>query len=143
MRFLPSLHLGSFAIALSGAVMPGLLFTVTVREAARDGLWVGPLLILGHGILELALVMALVLGLAALLSRPAVLGSIGVVSGVVPVWMAWGMLRGLPPGLRLTLEAAEGAPRGNRLLVGACSLVLLWFGLAFLWSGAVARHRVS
>lgn len=210
MQSLPSIFLGSAVIALSGAVMPGPLFTVTVREAAREGFWVGPLLILGHAVLELALVVALVLGLAPLLNRPLFLGAVGVVGGAVLLWLAWGMLRGLPT-LRLSLEVQQAATRDRglvldgillslsnpywslwwatvglsyltltagrgwvgagtffaghilgdlswyslvsgtvhagrrflsdgryRVLVGTCSLVLVWFGAAFLWSGAGA-----
>jgi len=44
----------SFVVALSGALMPGPLLTVTVGEATRRGFWAGPLIILGHGILEMA-----------------------------------------------------------------------------------------
>lgn len=152
MGSLVSLFLGSFAIALSGALMPGPLFTVTVREAAREGFWVGPLLILGHAVLELVLVVALVLGLAPLLNRPLVLGSIGLVGGGVLLWMAWGMLRGLPR-LRLSLEAQAGARRGNRVLAGVVLSLsnpywALWWatvGLSYLtltagrgWVGAGA-----
>ena len=49
----------SFVIALSGALMPGPVLTVTVSESARRGAKAGPLMIFGHGILELALVLAL------------------------------------------------------------------------------------
>ena len=49
----------SFMIALSGALMPGPLLTVTISEATRRGTVAGPLMILGHGILELALVLRL------------------------------------------------------------------------------------
>ena len=59
----------SFVIALSGALMPGPLMTVTVTESSRRGAIVGPLMILGHSILELALVAGLLLGLAPFLAR--------------------------------------------------------------------------
>ena len=45
----------SFIVALSGALMPGPLLTLTVGEAARRVLG-GPLIIVGHALLELALV---------------------------------------------------------------------------------------
>jgi threonine/homoserine/homoserine lactone efflux protein len=42
----------SFVIALSGAMMPGPLLTVTISESPRRGMLAGPLLVLGHGILD-------------------------------------------------------------------------------------------
>ena len=59
----------SFVLALSGALMPGPLLTVTVSESSRRGMSTGPLMIFGHGLLELALIVALVSGLAPILAR--------------------------------------------------------------------------
>ena len=117
MHTLPTIFAGSFVVALSGALMPGPMFSVTVREAARDGFWVGPLLILGHGLLELSLVVALVLGLGPALTRPPLLAAVGLVGGIVLLWMAWGMLRGLPR-LTLSLEAEAEPREGSRVLAG-------------------------
>lgn len=150
MHTLPTIFLGSFVVALSGAMMPGPMFSVTVREAARDGFWVGPLLVLGHGLLELSLVVGLVLGLGPVLTRPPLLAAVGLVGGLVLLWMAWGMLRGLPK-LSLSFEAAAEPRGGNRVLAGiALSLSspywLLWWatvGVSYLtltsgrgWLGA-------
>ena len=44
----------SFVLALSGALVPGPLFTLTVSESLRRGAKAGPLIILGHGLLEIA-----------------------------------------------------------------------------------------
>ncbi len=85
----------SFVIALSGALMPGPLLTVTLSESARRGFLAGPLIVLGHGILELVLVLLLLLGLAPMLKNDHVIGSVGVVGAVVLIWMAVGMIRGL------------------------------------------------
>jgi len=108
---LTSIFLGSFVIGFSGAMMPGPMLTVTIRESARRGFWAGPLVVLGHGILELTLVAALVLGLGALVSKPLFLGAVGVLGGAILLWMAWGMLRGLRT-LSLRLEASGATPGG-------------------------------
>ena len=86
----------SFAIALSGALMPGPLLTITLSESSRRGFLAGPLIVLGHGILELVLVLLLVLGLAPMLKNDQVIGSVGLVGAVVLIWMAVGMIRSLP-----------------------------------------------
>ncbi len=111
MQSLPAIFAGSFLIGFSGAMMPGPMLTVTIREAARRGFWAGPLVVLGHGALEFALVVGLVLGLGALVSRPLFLGVVGALGGAILLAMAWGMLRGLPR-LTLTLEAVGGPGRG-------------------------------
>jgi threonine/homoserine/homoserine lactone efflux protein len=83
----------SFIVALSGALMPGPLLTVTVGEAARRGFWAGPLIIVGHALLELALVLLLLAGLGVWLHRPAVLGTVGVLGAGMLGWMGVGLLK--------------------------------------------------
>ena len=151
MTSLGGIFLGSFVIAFSGAMMPGPMLTVTIRESARRGFWAGPLVVLGHGILELPLVVALVLGLGALVKQPLFLGTVGVVGGAVLLWMAWGMLREVR-GLRLELEA-PGAARGGPVVAGVVTSLsnpywTLWWatvGLSYLtltagtgWQGPTA-----
>ncbi len=53
----------SFMLALSGVLMPGPLLTIAIGESLRRGFVTGPLLILGHGLLELALILTIVDGL--------------------------------------------------------------------------------
>ena len=108
----------SFVVALSGALMPGPLLTITVGEATRRGFWAGPLIILGHGLLELTLVLLLLAGLGTILNRPLVLGTVGLVGGGVLVWMGVGLLR---------------ASRTSRLQFEADSTT----GLHPVWSGMV------
>ena len=59
----------SFILALSGALMPAPLLTVTVAEAAQRGVRAGPLIITGHAILELLLVVAVIKGLGGVSQR--------------------------------------------------------------------------
>lgn len=96
----------SFVIALSGALMPGPLLTVTISESTRRGAVAGPLMILGHGILELALIIALLAGLAPLLKRDDVFIVIALAGGFILLWMAVSMFRSLP-GIRLNLDVEE------------------------------------
>lgn len=105
----------SFVLALSGALMPGPLLTVTVSESSRRGALAGPKMILGHALLELALVVALLSGLAPILVRDDVFILISLTGGAVLLWMATSMLRSLP---RLSLNSRADA-RGSRNLVVA------------------------
>jgi threonine/homoserine/homoserine lactone efflux protein len=98
----------SFLVGLSGAMMPGPVLTVTIGETAARlrpdtpdtisraqtrGALAGPLIVLGHGILEVLLVAAVVLGLGKLLILGPVIGTIALLGGAVLTWMAWGMFK--------------------------------------------------
>ena len=87
----------SFIVALSGALMPGPLLTLTVGEAARRGFWAGPLIIVGHALLELALVLLILAGVGVWLHRPLVLGLVGVLGAGYALVDGPGAAQGLPP----------------------------------------------
>jgi threonine/homoserine/homoserine lactone efflux protein len=84
----------SFVIALSGALVPGPLFSITIAESAKRGASAGPLIIIGHGILELTLVILIILGITPFLSSPAAKMIISVVGGLVLIFMGYGLIRG-------------------------------------------------
>ena len=111
-----AIFFSSFVIALSGALMPGPLLTMTVTESSRRGAIAGPLMILGHGMLELTLVMALLLGMAPFLKRNDVFIFIALFGGVILFWMAISMIRSLPT-LRLKLDASSVKSQ-NLILAG-------------------------
>ena len=121
MPVLLTIFVTSFLLALSGALMPGPLLTVTIGESPRRGYMAGPLLILGHGLLEAALVVAIVAGLAPVLQAPAVFITTAIIGAGVLAWMAWGMFRSLP---RMTLCLSAG-PTTERNLVAAGVLLSL------------------
>ncbi len=102
----------AFVVAFSGAMMPGPLLTVTITETARRGFIAGPLLILGHGILELALILALVFGLAAFLTLDIVGKSVALIGGAFLIWMGLGMARDVYRG-KISLEMSPGAQRSG------------------------------
>ena len=76
---------GSFVLGLSGAVMPGPVLTATIGEVTRRGFVAGPLIIVGHGILEIVLLAGLIMGLGAWLTQDTVLGILGVAGGSILV----------------------------------------------------------
>lgn len=98
-----TIFISSFIIALSGALMPGPLLTVTISYSSQRGFIVGPLLIAGHAILELILVAALLMGLAPFFQMPAVFVVSAIAGALILFCMAFGMFRSLP-FLHLSLE---------------------------------------
>lgn len=97
--------LNAWGVGLSGAIMPGPLLMVDIRESYRRGFWTGPLMVLGHAILETALVIGLFWGLGKLIAHPVAKGVLGVLGGLLLLWMAWGMLKsGGKEGLELQAD---------------------------------------
>lgn len=100
-------------MALSGALIPGPLFTMTVAEAARGGWLSGPLLTLGHGVLELMLLLLVVLGLGGFLSHPASLKVLGLVGGTTLAVMGAFTMKGAIEGVGIPSASPAGAARGK------------------------------
>jgi len=80
---LAAIFISSFIIGLSGALMPGPVLTVAISETTRRGFWAGPLIVLGHAILEVTLLALLVLGFADLIRKPGLMGVVGIAGGAV------------------------------------------------------------
>lgn len=117
-----AIFFSSFVIALSGAMMPGPLLTATISESSRRGFITGPLLIVGHGILEMALVFSLLLGLAPFLQQRSVFVATAFGGSAILLWMAFGMFRSLP-SLRLSWESGD-ADNSKKLLFSGILLSL-------------------
>jgi threonine/homoserine/homoserine lactone efflux protein len=83
----------SFWLALSGALMPGPMLTATISEASKKGFIMGPLIVLGHGLLELALVVAIISGLGTFLKEGWVVAAVALAGSFILFWMGWGMIR--------------------------------------------------
>jgi len=109
----------SFTLALSGALMPGPLLTVTVAEAARRGVRAGPLVITGHAILELILVVAVIKGLGPILKAPPVIGTISLLGGMILLVMGVDMMRKAST-LSLRQEVDPGSQKafGHPVILG-------------------------
>lgn len=75
-----SLFATSFGVAFSGAMVPGPMLTVTIDESLNQGYKAGPLIVLGHALVELFLLIGLVWGLNKIIVIPwvqAVIAGIG------------------------------------------------------------------
>ena len=107
----------SFMIALSGALVPGPLFTITVSESARRGASTGPLLILGHAILEILIIILILSGLSPYLKHEATRYVISLAGGSMLVLMGFMILKDLR-SLRLDLSAGVEKKGINLVLTG-------------------------
>lgn len=130
----------AFVVGLSGAMMPGSLLTYTIRKSLGSGPRAGFLVVLGHALLELALVTLIFLGFDRFLQSDAAQIIIGAGGGILlaamGVKMAYDSWRD-----KVKVDAAPGrAQRGGMVLSGivisaANPYFLLWWavvGLGFI-----------
>lgn len=104
----------AFLVGFSGAIMPGPVFTATIAESMRRGFRAGPLIVLGHAILELTLLVAIFAGLAGWIRQPVIQGALGLVGGAVLVFMGVQMIRTSRAAVEEGMSAmggSDGAPR--------------------------------
>ncbi|MFZ2448120.1 MAG: LysE family transporter [Syntrophobacteraceae bacterium] len=136
-----AIFITSFTVALSGALMPGPLFTITISESARRGCRAGPLLIAGHALLELVLVIAVCRGLGVYLKMDPVMAATAFLGGFILLWFGIDMVRTAGKlSLARDIEGPSGAGGGNLVLTGAVASLAnpywtLWwttFGLGYL-----------
>ncbi|MDP2948514.1 MAG: LysE family transporter, partial [Chloroflexota bacterium] len=127
------------------------LTTLTVRETMRRGFWAGPLLALGHGVIELALVVGLALGLSRLLDEDPVMAAIGIAGGLFLIWMGvhiMGSLGEPPPVIgRAPLSEGPGAAAYDgswrrRFRQRGASLWRIWRGLHTLSAAGPSSGRL-
>jgi threonine/homoserine/homoserine lactone efflux protein len=109
-----AIFVSSFVIALSGAMMPGPLLAFAVRDSARRGVVAAPLLVLGHGILEMALVALIMLGFADWLKGEVATTAIAIAGSAVLLWMAAGMAREIRTLKFAAGDKGSGGERGGK-----------------------------
>ncbi len=134
------LFISAFVVGFSGALMPGPVMAVTITHSTRIGAKAGPLIVLGHGMVELVVFAAIIAGVGPFLESNLISGLIAAVGSAILLWMAFSMLRSLP-GLSLELEAQKGRSgkstpvRDGVLLSLANPYFFIWWatvGLAFI-----------
>jgi threonine/homoserine/homoserine lactone efflux protein len=88
-----SLFLASFIVGFSGALMPGPLLAVDIAETPARGFRAGPILTAGHALAEIAVVVLLSFGLAAIAGESKIIGrAIGAIGGAMLIFMGSGMI---------------------------------------------------
>ena len=135
-----SLLLG-FGIGLSGALAPGPTLLATISGAARHGPFVGGRVAAGHFLIEGALAIALVLGLAPLILSQE--GAIAFVGGAALVGFGLLTLHGArTASLSAPVEGAAGGP----VLAGAVTTMAnpyFWLWWATLGGALLASALAS
>ncbi|MCG0275389.1 MAG: LysE family translocator [Thermosediminibacteraceae bacterium] len=136
------IFVSAFLIGFSGAMMPGPLLGVTIDGSLKKGWIAGPLAVLGHGILELILIIVMAFGLKDFFSNSKVAGFIGLFGGAFLAWMGYGMIKSsITKSLSLENQKAENSA-GIRNLVLAGALVSATNPYFILWWASAGMESV-
>ena len=125
-------------------MMPGPLLAYTISASAKHGFLAGPLLILGHAILELVLIFALVMGLNQFLEGDTFTSIVAFIGGAVLTFMGFAMLRQGWRRVQIPLETSAGFVQSRKIVVSGIVVSMsnpYWFiwwatiGMTYLlWS---------
>ncbi|MCK4993473.1 MAG: LysE family transporter [Candidatus Omnitrophica bacterium] len=88
-----SIFLISFFIAFSGALAPDPLLSTVIHESAKRGAKAGPLIILGHMLIEIAMLTCIIFGLIKFLNNPLLISFITLAGSGIMIYMGLSMLR--------------------------------------------------
>lgn len=136
---LPAFLMTAVAISLSGVMAPGPMTAMTIGRGSADGR-AGITIALGHGIVELPLMAAVMAGAGFLFTLPFVKEGVGIGGALLMFVMAAGLLRS--PGGRV--EPSFAAPRSNLAAGIALSAgnpyFLIWW--ATVGASLIARAAV-
>ena len=84
---LTEIFFGAMIVGFSGALSPGPMLTLVISSTAEKGFWTSFFIVVGHAVLELAVVAAFFLGLIRYLENPLVSKIIGIVGGVFLIYL--------------------------------------------------------
>lgn len=132
MDWLYLLALG-FVVGVSGAMLPGPLLVYTIAESLKKGWKTGFYVIVGHAIVEVALMVVLAAGVAALMSSELFVRAVSLLGGVFMLYTSW------------ALHRSKWAVGGGRdevkygTVVGGMMFTALNPGFPIWWATAGAR----
>jgi len=133
-----AIFLKSLIIGYSGAIMPGSMFTYTIDKSLRHGAKTGPLVSLGHVLLELILVILILVGAGKYLAMDVSKTIIGLIGGVVLVYLGIGMIKEVYLNkISLNPKENKSNTQGNMILAGVVLSVsnpyfIIWWSVVGL-----------
>ena len=80
-----TIFFGSLLIGFSGAASPGPLLALSIKETLQNGWKAGPLIAIGHSILELFIVIGISIGINQLLNSDFIAKTISLFGGIMLV----------------------------------------------------------
>jgi threonine/homoserine/homoserine lactone efflux protein len=122
---LPVIFGVALATGFSGAVVPGSVLAVVVRETLRVGWSAGPIMMIGHAALELIAIVLLVTGLMRFAASARVRGIIGLVGALVLLYLGYQTFQ-IPVGAAMIAVTPEH--QTTQMMGDSGWLRLMWLG---------------
>jgi threonine/homoserine/homoserine lactone efflux protein len=123
---LPLFLLSVIAISLTGVMMPGPVTAVTVAKGSQRK-EAGALVAIGHGLIELPLILLIYFGLAHFLTLTEVKISVGLAGGALLIWMALIMVKNRPSVFSEQKELAHGSVVAGLATTVANPYFFIWW----------------
>jgi threonine/homoserine/homoserine lactone efflux protein len=113
-------------ISLSGVMMPGPLFAVTIAKSFKKKI-AGALISFGHGIIEFPLMFLIYFGFAQLLASSLTQRIIGLIGGLIMIYMGFRTIKTEKKTSEKYEEHRHSAIIAGILTTGANPYFLLWW----------------
>ena len=137
---LPVFLIQVVVISLSGVMAPGPVTTAAIALGARSR-YAGPLIAVGHGIVEFPLMVLIVLGMDRLFKSTATQITIGLAGGAFLLIMAVQMLRSLKDAENQKAKATKSGPVVTGIILSAGNpYFLLWWATVGLTLATTATQ---
>ncbi len=131
----------SFAVGLTGALVPGPMLTVTISDSLQKGFIAGPMVVLGHFIAELSIIILIFAGLGLFISSSTAVFIIGTLGGFIMLLMGYRII-GSNPFNKIQIKEDTSSSYGpvlNGILTSLSNpFFFIWWatiGWAFMFKG--------
>jgi threonine/homoserine/homoserine lactone efflux protein len=116
-------------ISLSGVMMPGPMFAVTVAKSYRSP-WAGTKISIGHAIIEVPIILLIYFGFARFFQHDTVQIVLSLLGGAAIVWMGIGMFRARKEVVQSGKDLKYGAITAGIVMSAINPFFLLWWATA-------------
>ena len=113
-------------ISLSGVMMPGPMFAVTVAKSYRSP-WAGTKISIGHAIVEVPIILLIYFGFAQFFQHNTVQIALSLLGGAVIIWLGINMFRARKEVVAGGKDLKYGAITAGIVMSAINPLFLLWW----------------
>jgi threonine/homoserine/homoserine lactone efflux protein len=118
--------LGVAAISLTGSMMPGPMFAVTVVKSYRSP-WAGTMMALGHAVIEIPLILLIYFGFAHFFENSIAQLVLSIVGGGMIIWLSISLFRARAEVAHGEKDISYNAATAGIITSGLNPFFLLWW----------------